>query len=570
MPDAIPFIAVCRLFATPRAAEYPVCVGHGQSVSWAQLSSQVGAICTALSARPESRWLIAADDVLEFCASLFGALHAGKRAVIAPYLGEGTLRDLAPAYDASIGSAIPADIDPSTLPSMPWSARPLDPDAAALDLYTSGSSGEPKRITKLLRQLEAEVQTLESCWGTMLADATVVSTVPHHHIYGLLFRLLWPLCAGRPIDPMLYAEPSGLLHAIDAHGRVALISSPAHLSRLPELLALDALRAGVRCVFSSGAPLPAACAQQFRLAIGACPIEVYGSTETGGIGWRQRSDEPDDDLWTPFRGIEFPGAGSDEPRLRSPYLEPGIEARLDDRIELLPDGRFRLGARLDRIAKVEGKRVSLPEMENQLRRHPWVRDAAIAVLRRRRDEVCAAVVLRPLGNDETSRDRRAVIGALREFLRAWHDPVAVPKRWRFVDALPVDTRGKLSAAALRALFEAGTTAALPPIRAERPSPQRIELELDLPGDLPCFEGHFPGLPVLPGVIQVDWAIRLARTRLGCSGRFRGIDNLRFQSVVVPERSLNLVLEASADATRLSFRYTLGERKCSSGTILFQP
>ncbi|MCC6535813.1 MAG: AMP-binding protein [Burkholderiales bacterium] len=570
VPSTTPFIAISKLFATPRAAGHPACVSREGTIGWAKLSSQVGAICTALSARLESRWLIAADDVLEFCASLLGALHAGKRAVIAPNLGEGTLRDLRSAYDASIGTAIPADIDPLTLAPIPWSARQLDPDAAALDLYTSGSSGVPKRVTKRLRQLEAEVQALETCWGAMLADATVISTVPHHHIYGLLFRLLWPLSAGRPFDPALYAEPSGLLHATATYGRIALISSPAHLSRLPELLALDALLPGVRCIFSSGAPLPAACAQQFRLAAGHAPVEVYGSTETGGIGWRQRSDDPHDDLWTPFPQIEFPGSGSEEPRLRSPYLEPGAEVRLDDEITLLADGRFRLGARLDRIAKVEGKRVSLPEMEDQLRRHPWVQDAAATVLSRSRDEVGAAVVLRPRGIDEAKRDRRVVIGALRDFLRAWQDPVAVPKRWRFVAALPLDTRGKLSAAAVRALFEAATAAALPPIRSQRPGPQRIEFELYLPGDLPCFDGHFPGLPVLPGVIQVDWAIRLARRHLGCSGRFRGIDNLRFQSVVVPERALNLLLETSADATRLSFRYTLGERKCSSGTILFRP
>jgi len=569
MNDTVPFIPLSRLFVMPRAAEHAVC-GGGRSMTWAELSSRVAAVSTALSMRPEQRWLIAAEDVLEFCISLFGALHAGKRAVVAPNLGEGTLRDLAPGYDASIGSAIAADVDPSALPVTSRRLGALDPNAAVLDLYTSGSTGAPKRITKVLQQLEAELQTLESCWGSALANATVVSTVLHQHIYGMLFRLLWPLCAGRSFDPALYAEPSTLLHAIETHGDVVLISSPAHLSRLPDLLTLDALRSGVRRIFTSGAPLPSAVAQQFRLAIGQAPIEVYGSTETGGIGWRQRSEDEDTDLWTPFPGIEFRGASSDDRHLRSPYLDIGGEARLDDRIELVPNGRFRLGQRLDRVVKVEGKRLSLPDMEDHLRQHPWVEDAAIIVLRRRRDEVCAGVVLRPEGHDESRRDRRALTGALRDFLRAWHDPVVLPKRWRFMDALPLNARGKLSVPDLRTQFDAKTTAALPPIRAEHPGPRRIELELFLPADLPCFEGHFPGRPVLPGVIQVDWAIRLGRERLGCTGRFRAVDNLRFQSVVLPERSLNLVLETSEDGTRLAFSYSLGERKCSSGTIVFQP
>ena len=68
---------------------------------------------------------------------------------------------------------------------------------AALTLYTSGSSGAPKPIRKTLAQFDAEVRTLEAQWGALVGDATMLGSVPHHHIYGLLFRLLWPLAAGR-------------------------------------------------------------------------------------------------------------------------------------------------------------------------------------------------------------------------------------------------------------------------------------------------------------------------------------------------------------------------------------
>jgi 3-hydroxymyristoyl/3-hydroxydecanoyl-(acyl carrier protein) dehydratase len=299
-------------------------------------------------------------------------------------------------------------------------------------------------------------------------------------------------------------------------------------------------------------------------------VEVYGSTETGGIGWREGSEEGNGDLWTPFPGIEFRSTDSDAQHLISPYLDASEEVRLDDRIDLCPDGRFRLGPRLDRIVKVEGKRLSLPDMENHLLRHPWIRDAAITVRRRGRDEVCAAVVLHSDGQDQVRRDRRVVADALRDFLRAWHDPVMLPKRWRFVDTLATNTRGKLSASDLYALFETRTIATLPPIRSAHRSPNRIELEIYLPADLPCFEGHFPGLPVLPGVIQIDWAIRMGREYLGCQGQFRAIDNLRFLSVVQPECAPLLVLTVNEERTRLGFSYALGARKCSSGTVIFQP
>ncbi|MCO6705214.1 AMP-dependent synthetase, partial [Streptomyces sp. CHB9.2] len=65
-------------------------------------------------------------------------------------------------------------------------------------LSTSGSSGEPKLIAKQLFQLANEVAALECLWGASLGAATVLGSVSTQHIYGLLFRVLWPLCAGRP------------------------------------------------------------------------------------------------------------------------------------------------------------------------------------------------------------------------------------------------------------------------------------------------------------------------------------------------------------------------------------
>ncbi|HRE16020.1 MAG TPA: hypothetical protein PLW86_03000, partial [Rhodocyclaceae bacterium] len=67
-------------------------------------------------------------------------------------------------------------------------AIPL-PSVPTLELFTSGSSGEPKRISKRLIQLEAECRVLESFWGGHIGQAAVLATVPHHHIYGLLFRV---------------------------------------------------------------------------------------------------------------------------------------------------------------------------------------------------------------------------------------------------------------------------------------------------------------------------------------------------------------------------------------------
>ena len=108
---------------------------------------------------------------------------------------------------------------------------------------------------------------------------------------------------------------------------------------------------------------------------------------------------------------------------------------------------------------------------------------------------------------------------------------------------------------------------LPEILAERDTHAGVELELRVPSGLACLAGHFPGLPVLPGIVQIDWSVKLARARLALRGQFSAAENLKFLSIVRPEERLTLALELSA-STRLVFRYFRSDRKYSFGTLVF--
>jgi len=563
------FIALHALLARGRSFDHPVCHDGQRLVSWREFSGRVAALADDLEARHEKRWLLAAADAQSFAIGLLALIHAGKEIVVPPNLQAGTLTALAGVFDARLSEAdlvAPGEGGPAR--------EAIDAQQVIIDLYTSGSTGEPKRVRKSLAALEAEVAVLERLWGSRLGSASVIATVPHQHIYGLLFRLLWPLSAGRVFDTTICSHPDTLEKRLQSLGESVLIASPAQLSRLPELVALSELRPRPGIVFSSGGPLPPAVAARFFAAWGAAPIEVFGSTESGGIAWRCFDESAEADRWRPFPGIAVRGSERGALLLSSPFLGTSATLEMEDAIELFADGRFRLLGRLDRIVKVEEKRVSLPEMEARLNAHPALAACALVALARRRQEIGAVLVLSPAGRMRLETDgKRALVRELRTHLAAHFEAVVLPRHWRIAGQLPTNDSGKLAQASLAALFAAPETPPLlPPLLPQVDSVTCVAadecvLELFVAPELAHFAGHFPGQPILPGVVEVDWALRLARDHLPLAGGFSRLENVKFLGLVLPGARLALTLKWDAANGRLDFTYARGERRYASGRVV---
>ncbi|MEG3003296.1 MAG: AMP-binding protein, partial [Comamonas sp.] len=144
----------------------------------------------------------------------------------------------------------------------------------------------------------------------------------------------------------------------------------------------------VKRVFSSGGALPGDAADSLHQRLQQWPTEILGSSETGGIAWRQ-GHAP----WQPFADVQLSQDADGALRIASPYLPAGHVEQTADAAQIHADGRFELLGRLDRIVKLEEKRISLPMLEQALADHAWVAEARLGVVQENRASLGALVVL---------------------------------------------------------------------------------------------------------------------------------------------------------------------------------
>ncbi|HEY1991610.1 MAG TPA: class I adenylate-forming enzyme family protein, partial [Gammaproteobacteria bacterium] len=396
-------------------ADAPQVLGGRAPVDCLGFARRVHALRAVADLHPAKRWALVCDDAGWFGAGLL-ALAARGRSVVLPQ---------SPQAGSLAGTGVEAVLtdraadfkDFETLavrePAADFHPGLTEPDdQARVEFYTSGSSGVPKCVPKAFRQLRLEVEALERQWGAGLADAAVLGTVPHHHLYGLLFRVLWPLRTGRPFAAELCLQ-AGELRATAAGRRCVVVSSPAFLSRLPDYSELPTSDQ-VAGLFSSGAPLPDAVAQGLGETWGRAAVEVYGSTETGGVAWRAWEDAADRPWWTPIQGVSTE-IREEEAGARL-WVRSGCTYQQDwmpagDLARVGSEGRFTLLGRADDVLKFEDKRVSLGEMRARLLQHPWVAEARLLLLPGRREHIGAVVILKPERRGSERRELREVLRA---------------------------------------------------------------------------------------------------------------------------------------------------------------
>jgi acyl-CoA synthetase (AMP-forming)/AMP-acid ligase II len=571
-------IPLSQLFRSERAGAGQVAFGLEGARSFSELSARAAALAAAVQRHGAGRWLLDTESAWAAAVGLFALAWSGSVAVLPTNRQPETLRRLRselagavidPARDAGALAGLPR-LDPLAQPSAPAPVWKLEREAPFAEFETSGTTGEGRWIPKALRHLEDEVLALEDAFGARLPSGTrVFATVSHQHIYGLLFRVLWPLSAGRPFHENLLLHPQELYPRMLECPHAVLVTTPVHLRRMAAAEGLAQVAPVCRALFSSGGPLEAETAASVARQLGSAPLEILGSTETGGVAVRERSQSGD--RFRPLPGVRVQLEPPDDGLVvTSPFVSVGLAShtgerrfRMGDRAQLETDGSFGLLGRSDRTVKIGEKRLSLPEMEKDLALHPAVAEVALLVLPRASEQrVHAAVVLTEAGRGILVREGRRALGrGLAAHLSARWDAVLLPRVWRYLDAMPRNPQGKLPLASLAALFEPRDREAT--LQGESRGEGWLERRLEVPRDLVYLDGHYQGNPIVPGVAQLRWVMEAAFDLLGSTPRLRLLEVLKFPELLLPGQSFSLRVERVSES-RFDFRLFEGARVFASG------
>src|SRR5262245_50081179 len=345
-------VALSRLLVDVRSTTTIVAVNAGEQIDLACLRADVAYNAEVLRHRGCKRGLLLTEDAYTGAVGLLALMLAGADVVVPPNKRQGSAVALAGSWadgwDCVVCDCPQRDLESPVLLSCGHGAErfplsTLDPETS-LSFFTSGSTGQPKRVEKRLRHLEEEAAAVEALIGRVVPTAaTIEATVPHQHVYGLTFRILWPLATGRQFRSRMHALWEEVLPCLGP--ATALITSPAHLGRIGGIAPL-AVDKRPSLVLSAGARLSEAAAATAASVLGRVVTEVFGSTETGAIAWRRRDtlDRP----WRPLPGVDIASSPQGLLTARAAHVPKPYETGAD-RISIEPGGARGFPGRADVI-----------------------------------------------------------------------------------------------------------------------------------------------------------------------------------------------------------------------------
>ncbi|XP_063217318.1 malonate--CoA ligase ACSF3, mitochondrial-like [Bacillus rossius redtenbacheri] len=371
-------------------------------------------------------------------------------------------------------------------------------DAAAMIVYTAGTTGMPKGVVLTHSNIQAQVMSLIQAWEWTHKDI-VLHALPLHHVHGVVNVLTCPLVVGARCVMLPRFESSQVWSQLLAINMLAservnmFMAVPTMYAKLIEeydkIFAKNArmqeyiksvCSQKIRLMVSGSSPLPAPVFEKWAIITGHRLLERYGLTETGMVLSNPlRGERQPGFVGVPLPGVEVQvvhprpgpapqvlvrgGSGgssvqcADHPSGELQVKGPGVfrgywNKPQATKEQFTADGWFKTGdtaqysngaykilgrTNVD-IIKTGGYSVSALEVETHLLGHPDIRECAVVGLPDITwGQKVAAVVVAEEG-------REVILSKLREWSKARMAPYCVPTVLKVVDKLPKNTMGKVN------------------------------------------------------------------------------------------------------------------------------
>jgi cyclohexanecarboxylate-CoA ligase len=356
-------------------------------------------------------------------------------------------------------------------------ALPAPPggDDLLLLMYTSGTTADPKGVLHPHRTLLYEVRSLERVHGFTDRDCVLMPS-PLTHVSGLIHAVLAPAVLGTRAVVMDGWDADRGLERIVRESVTYMVGAPVFLSDLTHHPRLAERPPRTLRLFScGGAGVSPELILESRKRLGCVSKRVYGSTEFPTLSTTGPDDPPERGASTEGRpiwaaearvvdddGRDVPTGREGEILARGPECFLGYKDPALDADAFTADGWFRTGdlgvvdtggyltvtGRKKDIVIRKGEKISAPEVEAVIARHPAVAEVAVVALPdpRTGERACACVIARP-GQTLTLED---LVG----FLRGQGLPnQKLPEALEILDEFPRTASGKVQKHLLRDKLE---------------------------------------------------------------------------------------------------------------------